>query len=56
MERKVLNGTLELDITESYYGENIYTLDLLNEGRLSLYKELEKFIDEKVKITVEIIK
>lgn len=52
-ERKVLVGRLELDITQSTCGDNVYTVELFNPSGKSLYRQLEGYLDENVKITIE---
>lgn len=53
VEQKILTGVLELDVTQSSSGENVYTIGLLNNSGDSLYKQLNEFLDENVKITIE---
>jgi hypothetical protein len=50
---KVLIGRLELDISQSSSGENVYTVELYNKSGKSLFKQLEEYLDENVKITIE---
>lgn len=53
MESKIISGRLELDVTQSSYGENVYTVELFNRSGESLYSQIEEFLDENVKITIE---
>jgi hypothetical protein len=53
VESKILIGRLELNITQSSCGENVYTVELFNKTGESLYKQIEEFLDDDVKITIE---
>jgi len=51
--RKTLIGRLELDITQSSCGENVYTVELHTSSGKKLHNLIEDFLDKKVKITIE---
>jgi hypothetical protein len=51
--KKILFGRLELDITANSYGEHVYTVELFNKSGKSLFKQVEEYLDENVKITIE---
>ncbi|PFF00484.1 hypothetical protein CN321_01210 [Bacillus thuringiensis] len=53
MAGKVISGRLELDVNESSYGETIYTVELFNQSKKSLYSQIAEFIGEDVKLTIE---
>jgi hypothetical protein len=53
VESKIIIGRLELNITQSSCGENVYTVELFNKTGESLYKQIEEFLDDDVKITIE---
>lgn len=53
MNGKILKGYLEVDVTQSSYGETVYTVELFNKSGESLYSQMGEFIGENVKITIE---
>lgn len=55
LSSSVFTGLLELEVTQSSSGENIYIVELNDSNGKKLHDLVEDFYDQKVKITIEVI-